>query len=128
MAKPPAPVVVAPPGVTSAATTAKAFRVDAAKHIYARNSAKIWKGKLQPLLYAVGVFEVEIDARGNVVSTNWLRAPSHAPEVMAEINRMVRAASPFPAPVRLGKITYTDTWLWDKSGSFQLDTLSEGQL
>jgi periplasmic protein TonB len=126
--KPPAPVVVAPPAVTSAAASAKDFRKDAAKHIYARNSAKIWKGKLQPLLYAVGVFEVEIDGRGNVVSTNWLRAPSHAPEVMAEINRLVREASPFPAPVRLGKVTYTDTWLWDKSGRFQLDTLSEGQL
>jgi protein TonB len=25
-------------------------------------------------------------------------------------------------------VTYTDTWLWDKSGRFQLDTLTEGQL
>jgi len=25
-------------------------------------------------------------------------------------------------------VTYTDTWLWDKSGNFQLDTLTEGQL
>ncbi len=126
--KPPAPVVVAPPAATSSAATAREFRKDAAHHIYARNSAKIWKGKLEPLLYAVGVFEVEIDGRGNVLSTHWLRAPSHAPEVMAEIDRMVRQASPFPAPVRMGKVTYTDTWLWDKSGRFQLDTLSEGQL
>jgi hypothetical protein len=29
--------------------------------------------------------------------------------------------------MRLGKVTYTDTWLWDKSGHFQLDTLTEGQ-
>jgi len=27
----------------------------------------------------------------------------------------------------MGKVTYTDTWLWDKSGHFQLDTLTEGQ-
>ena len=26
-----------------------------------------------------------------------------------------------------GKVSYTDTWLWDKSGRFQLDTLTEGQ-
>lgn len=32
-----------------------------------------------------------------------------------------------PAPIRMGKMTYTDTWLWDKSGNFQLDTLTEGQ-
>jgi len=30
-------------------------------------------------------------------------------------------------PERLGRVTYTDTWLWDKSGRFQLDTLTEGQ-
>ena len=41
--------------------------------------------------------------------------------------RTVRAAAPFPAPTRMGKVTYTDTWLWDKSGHFQLDTLTEGQ-
>lgn len=82
---------------------------------------------MPPLLYAVGVFEVDVDSRGNILRTGWLRAPTHAPEVMAEIDRMVRQAAPFPAPVRLGGVTYTDTWLWDKSGRFQLDTLTEGQ-
>jgi len=24
-------------------------------------------------------------------------------------------------------VTYTETWLWDKSGRFQLDTLTQGQ-
>jgi hypothetical protein len=48
--------------------------------------------------------------------------------VVAEIERAVRSASPFPAPVKMGRVTYTDTWLWDKSGRFQLDTLTEGQL
>jgi hypothetical protein len=56
-----------------------------------------------------------------------MRAPKHAPEVMAEIERTVRNAAPFPAPVKLGKVTYTDTWLWHKTGQFQLDTLTEGQ-
>ena len=31
------------------------------------------------------------------------------------------------APARMGKVVYTDTWLWHKSGRFQLDTLTEGQ-
>ena len=51
----------------------------------------------------------------------------HAPEVVAEIERTVRAAAPYPVAVNLGHVTYTDTWLWDKSGRFQLDTLTEGQ-
>ena len=78
-------------------------------------------------LYAVGVLNVEIDRVGRVTRIDWLRAPRHAPEVMREIERTVRQASPFPAPGRLGKVVYTDTWLWHKSGKFQLDTLTEGQ-
>jgi hypothetical protein len=27
----------------------------------------------------------------------------------------------------LGKVVYSDVWLWHKSGNFQLDTLTEGQ-
>ncbi len=125
---PPAPLAAAAPTATSNAATPRDYRRDAAGHLYALNASKIYKGKLQPLLYAVGVFEVEIGNRGQVISTNWLRAPTHAPEVMAEIERMVRQVAPYPAPARMGRVTYTDTWLWDKSGRFQLDTLTEGQL
>lgn len=82
---------------------------------------------MPPLLYAVGVLNVEIDRVGRVTRLDWMRAPRHAPEVIAEIERTVKQASPFPAPARLGKVVYTDTWLWHKSGKFQLDTLTEGQ-
>lgn len=127
-APPAAAAPVAPPGTTSSASTPRDYRRDAADHLYRHNSNRIYKGKMPPMLYAVGVLNVEIDGRGNVVSTNWMRAPSHAPEVMAEIVRTVRQAAPYPAPVRMGRVTYTDTWLWEKSGQFQLDTLTEGQL
>jgi hypothetical protein len=130
---PPPPVVVAPPPkpvpeLVSKATTAKDYRRDAASHLYAKNSKRIYHGKMPPLLYAVGVLQVEVDGMGQVTRTNWMRAPSHAPEVMAEIERTVRQAAPYPAPIHMGRVTYTDTWLWHKSGLFQLDTLTEGQL
>lgn len=102
------------------------YRQQAARHVYARNAHRIYQGKLPPLLYAIGVLQVDVDAHGNVGRLHWLRAPTHAPEVVAEIERAVRAAAPFPAPSG-GRVTYTDTWLWDRSGRFQLDTLSEGQ-
>lgn len=132
---PPA-TAVAPPTVTppfassnvSNAITPLAYRRDAASHLYAANADRIYKGMLQPQLYAIGVLDVDIDRRGQVTAISWRRAPSHVPEVMAEIVRTVRAAAPFPAPARMGKVTYTDIWLWDKSGKFQLDTLTEGQL
>lgn len=113
---------------SSAATTPRAYRQDAATHLYGLNRERIWKGKLPPLLYAVGVLQVDVDRRGMVTAINWMRRPNHAPEVCAEIERTVRAAAPFPAPAQMGKVTYTDTWLWHKSGQFQLDTLTEGQL
>ena len=134
---PPAPVAVrpAPPDATepaptfvSHAATPRAYRRDAASNIYAHNPERINKGQLPPLLYAVGVLQVEVDSRGYVRNISWMRAPSHAPEVMREIERMVRAAQPYPAPQRMGTVVYTDTWLWHKSGRFQLDTLTEGQL
>lgn len=103
------------------------YRKDGARHIYAKNGSRIYKGPMPPLLHAVGVLQVDVDESGNVQKVNWMRAPSHAPDVMREIERTVRAAAPFPAPVRMGRVTYTDVWLWDKSGNFQLDTLTEGQ-
>jgi periplasmic protein TonB len=112
---------------TSMATNARAYRVDAASHIYALNSDRIWKGRMPPMLYAIGTLQVEVDGRGNVSHLHWLRAPRHAPEVVAEIERTVRSAAPYPVPARMGHVVYTDTWLWHKSGRFQLDTLTEGQ-
>lgn len=112
---------------TSAATTPRAYRSDGATHLYGLNAERIFKGRMPPLLYAIGVLNVEIDRVGRVTKLDWMRAPNHAPEVVKEIERTVRSAAPFPAPSRMGKVVYTDTWLWHKSGKFQLDTLTEGQ-
>jgi protein TonB len=126
----PAPQVAAVPKMvikSSAAADPRAYRQDAASHIYSQNGERIWKGRMPPLLYAIGVLQVEVDGQGQVRNLNWMRAPKHAPEVIAEIERTVRKAAPFPAPAKMGKVVYTDTWLWHKSGRFQLDTLTEGQ-
>lgn len=134
-----APEPVAPPVVkgpvagpkgsarSSAAATPRAYRESGASHLYGMNADRIYKGRMPPLLYAIGVLNVEIDKVGIVTRLDWMRAPRHAPEVIAEIENMIKKASPFPAPTRLGKVVYTDTWLWHKSGKFQLDTLTEGQ-
>lgn len=121
----PAGFVASPP---SNASTPRQYRQDAAQHLYALNAQRIYQGKLPASLYAVGVLEADIDPRGHVTRLKWKRAPQHAPEVIAEIERTVRAAAPFPLPTQLGRVTYTETWLWDQQGQFQLDTLTEGQL
>lgn len=121
----PAPTPGGPAGGTAAT---REYRRAAASHIYSRYQNRIYRGQLPPLLYAVGTLQVHVDSSGRVQSTNWLRAPKHAPEVISEIERLVRSAAPYPAPPGAQRIVWTDTWLWDKSGQFQLDTLSEGQL
>ena len=128
--EPPVASRPAPPAVplVSGASNPRAYRTDAARHIYGKNAERIFHGQLPALLYAIGVLEVDVDGQGRVTRLHWLRPPKHAPEVIAEIEKTVRQAAPFPTPVRMGRVTYTDTWLWDKSGRFQLDTLTEGQL
>jgi hypothetical protein len=115
------------PLLESQAVTAQAYRLDAASHLYDKNSSRIFKGILPPFLYAIGVLQVDVDAQGQLTALSWMRPPLHAPEVVAEIERTVRQAAPFPAPVKLGRTSYIETWLWDASGRFQLHTLTEGQ-
>lgn len=131
--KAPAPVAQRPtsipPGTsaTSLARNSKDYRKDAASHLYGLHAHRIYKGRMPPMLEAVGVLNVDIDKKGDVKAVKWMRAPQHVPHVMAEIERMVKAAAPYPAPKHLSQVTYTDVWLWHKSGQFQLDTLTEGQ-
>lgn len=122
----PAPALAAAPDA-STASDAKAYRKDGAKHIYAAYRDQIYKGKLPPLIHAIVVAEVDLDAAGNVREVTMIRTPSHAPDVTERVRQMIRAASPLPAPKRMGGTKYLDIWLVDKSGRFQLDTLTEGQ-
>ena len=110
------------------AQTERDYRRAAAAHLYGQNAHRIYTGQLPPLLYAIGVLQVDVGAMGEITQINWMRVPTHAPEVVAEIEDTIRRAAPFPRPLALGSVTYTETWLWHKSGRFQLDTLTKGQL
>ncbi len=111
----------------SLATNPKAYRQDAAKHLYRVYANRIYKGKLPPMLKAIGVVDVLIGPQGQVLDIHWVRPPRQGPGLIADIENMIRRAAPYPAPVNLRKLIYTETWLWHASGRFQLDTLSEGQ-
>lgn len=120
------PVPSAGPTVSQAADL-RAYRLDGARHIYASYPHRVYRGKLPPLMHAIVVVETVLDENGQVKEVNVLRAPSHAPEVTAAVREMIQRVTPFPAPARLGAVTWTETWLVDRSGRFQLDALSEGQ-
>ena len=113
--------------ITSQTPAVRAYRKLGARHIYDKYPKRIYKGKIPPLVYAVVVTETDVDASGRVTGVYFSRTPSHAPEVSGKIAELIREASPLPNPGRIGAHTYVDTWLWDKSGNFQLDTLTLGQ-
>ncbi|WPG39582.1 hypothetical protein [Variovorax sp. EBFNA2] len=113
--------------ITAQTPAIRTYRKTGARHIYKAYASRIYKGKIPPLVYAVVVVETEIDANGKITNVTFSRVPSHAPEVPPMIADLIRATSPLPSPGKLGGHTYVDTWLWDKSGNFQLDSLTLGQ-
>ncbi|MEG0921631.1 MAG: hypothetical protein RSD57_14840 [Comamonas sp.] len=123
----PATTKTVSPLTFSTARTADEYRRECARHVYNRYTKRIYQGVLPPMLYAIGSLELYLDTQGNIQGLNWLREPSHAPEVVQQIEDLVYEAAPFPAAPLLAETVYTDTWLWDESGRFQLHTLTEGQ-
>lgn len=123
----PTPLTPEPPR-PSQAEIEKEYRIDAARHIYSAYPMRVYRGKVPPLIYSVMVVETEIDASGTVRDIKVVRKPA-ADEVAPWVMAMIRRAAPFPAPERMKDATvkYLDIWLVDKSGLFQVDTLTEGQ-
>ena len=111
----------------STAETNKAYRLDAARAVYKAHPDKIYKGKLPPLVHAIVVLEVDVDHAGKLRNINMIRVPTHAPDVTVAVRNMIEQTQ-LPAPVRMaGGTKFTEVWLVDKSGRFQLDALTEGQ-
>jgi periplasmic protein TonB len=123
----PAPLLAGPPR-ESPAEIEKEYRIDAARHLYQAYPMRVYRGKVPPLIYSVMVVETEIDNTGRVLNVKVVRKPA-ADEVEPWVVAMIRRASPFPAPAKIegGTVRYFDVWLVDKSGLFQVDTLTEGQ-
>ena len=113
----------------SMAADARAYRVDAARHIYAAYAPRIYKGRLPPLIHGVVVVETTVDGSGYPRLVQVVRGPSHAPDVTAAVVEMIKRAGPLPAPSRFGAngVRFTEIWLVHKDGRFQLDSLTEGQ-
>lgn len=123
----PAPLVQGAPRASPAEIETE-YRLDAARHIYAAYPMRVYRGKLPPLLYGIIMLETELDATGQVVNVSVVRKPA-ADEVAPWVVAMVRRAAPYPAPAALpgGTVKFTETWFVDKSGLFQLFSLTEGQ-
>jgi periplasmic protein TonB len=112
----------------SDAADRQAYRIDAARHVYAAYPAQVLQGKVPALVHAIVVTETEVDARGRVLGVRIVRQPSSAREVTPWVVSLIRRASPLPPPARIGRVKFVEVWLVDKSGRFQVHSLTEGQL
>jgi uncharacterized protein (DUF849 family) len=123
----PAPQVQGAPRASPAEIEPE-YRIDAARHVYAAYPMRVYRGRLPPLLYGIMMVETELDGTGQVVNVSVIRKPA-ADEVAPWVMAMVRRAAPYPAPAALpgGTVRFTETWFVDKSGLFQLFSLTEGQ-
>lgn len=122
----PRPLVLAM-GSASDAQSEQEYRRDAARRVYDAFPQHVHKGKLPPLMYAIAITETDVDAEGHVTDVRLTREPAAAKEVGPWVVALLRSIGQFPAPARLAKATYKEIWLVDKTGKFQVDTLTEGQ-
>jgi periplasmic protein TonB len=122
------PVALPPAALTvSEARSDQEYRRDAARRVYEAFPGHIHKGKLPPLMYAIALTETDVDAEGRVVDVRLTREPAAAKEVGPWVVALLRQIARFPAPLHMARATYKEIWLVDKSGKFQVDTLTEGQ-
>jgi periplasmic protein TonB len=123
------PVAAAPPSRRYAARDPMLdqWKHAAAQRIHAANAARLFSGRPHHLLQAVIVVEVAVDSSGRVTRSKILRSPGiGALDKLALAS--LKAASPLPAPpsklVSKGGLVFSETWLFDNDGRFQLRTLA----
>ena len=86
-------------------------------------------GKVPAPVHAVRVTETVVDAQGKVLDVQVLRPPAEADEVTPWVAELIRQAAPLPPlPLNLRSARDVEVWLVDRSGRFQVDSLTERQL
>jgi protein TonB len=140
---PPAPVAVAPATATAVPKPAaaapgtvrlaprdpalEAWKRSAAERIHAANRAQLFEGRPHHLLQAVIVVEATVDRSGQVVSSRITRSPG-IKSLDQKALASLKSASPLPAPpaalLKGGNLVFSETWLVQNDGSFQVRTLA----
>jgi len=102
----------------------------AAERIHTVNRVQTFEGRPHHLLKAVIVVEVAVDRSGQVTRSKVLRSPGI--KSLDEVAlASLKAASPLPPPpsvlVAKGPLVFSETWLFQNDGRFQVRTLAMAQ-
>lgn len=102
----------------------------AAERIHAANTKELFAGRPHHLLQAVIVVEATVDRTGKVTQSRIVRSPGIKALDQVALSSL-KAASPLPAPptalVARGTLVYSETWLFQNDGRFQVRTLAMAQ-
>ena len=103
------------------------WKVAAAQKIHAVNQKQVFEGRPHHLLKSVIVVEATVDRSGNVVGSRVTRSNGYKDLDRMALNSL-KGASPLPSPpaslVPRGTLVYSETWLVQNDGRFQVRTLA----
>jgi periplasmic protein TonB len=117
--------------VPSQASRIDGYKTDFAQAVLAANPDRTFSGQLPPMLPAIVVVNISIDAEGNLAKAVVQRSRDSEASQVA-LNSIKRAA-PFPRPSRLLRsgsrlLEFSETFLFNHDYRFQLRTLAGPQL
>ena len=96
------------------------LRTQAARRLVAAHPDTSYMGKPQPLLLAIPVIEVELNADGSIRSINVMRQPSQARDTTQLAIDAIRRAAPFGDVSRLPKPwKFVETFLFNDDRRFK---------
>ncbi len=131
-AQTPRPAPSTPPAAPAASSARNLddYKREIALRIQQRNAPWVHDERPQALLRAVIVARVKVDASGGA-QVEILRSPDA--ELTQRVIQSVRNATPFPAPPRAlaGQVAstgYTESWLFNTDGRFQIRTVARPQM
>lgn len=116
--------------VAHAALTLDAYKTEVAQHVVKSNPEQTFSGKLPEMLPAIVVLSITVDRNGNVTNVDVQRYRDADAAWVAVTS--IRVSDPLPKPTRLlatntGLLTFSETFLFNSEGRFQLRTLAGPQ-
>ena len=127
----PSPAVSAPvPAPATSAWTLEGYKHEVARQIYRTSAQNLYEGAPPPQLKSVVVLTIAIDADGHPKRVAVLRSNGYSKLNQVAMQSVQRAA-PLPRPSRLfmrnGVAEFSETWLFQDDGRFQIRSLALAQ-
>jgi protein TonB len=114
----------------SQSTSIDAYKAEVAHHVVDKNRDQTFSGKLPEMLPAIVVLRITVDKNGNITDVDVQRYRDTEAAWVAVTS--MRMSDPLPRPVKLlatdtGKLTFSETFLFDADYRFQLRSLAGPQ-